>query len=165
MGISAIFQALYKEGLRVVQARSSLLHVTTAKKLLELAGQSSLSMKPSLAVLMSGPVLYLALEGNSHVILRLKSILQQPVLGAAAGVGVGAGAGGLSTLRSMNVYNPRGLEDARAARGGGGGGGGGRGAQLSLGQLGKFRCRVLCALSTWHSGVCWWTSDYSLLVG
>jgi hypothetical protein len=120
VGLSAVLQAVYKEGLRVVQARSELLHTTVAKKLLDLAGQSSLSMKPSLAVLMGGPVLFLALEGNSHVILRLKSILQQPV---AAG-----GGSGMQALH-MNVYNPRGLEDAKSAAG--------FGSSHSLGQLGK----------------------------
>lgn len=102
----------------MVQARSNLLHVTVAKKLLDLAGQSSLSMKPSLSSLMSGPVLYLALEGNSHVILRLKTILQQ--------------AGGtMHSLHNMNVYNPRSLEDAKSSS-----------AQTSLGQLGMM-CAIL----------------------
>jgi nucleoside diphosphate kinase len=103
VGLSAILQAIYKEGLRVVQARSNLLHINVARKLLDLAGQSSLSMKPSLNVLMSGPVLYLAIEGNAHVILRLKSILQQPVT---------PGGGSIHSLH-MNVYNPRALEDAK----------------------------------------------------
>lgn len=56
-----------------------MLHPTVARKLADLAGQSSLSMKPSNTVLLGGPVLFLALEGASHSILRLKSILQQSV--------------------------------------------------------------------------------------
>ncbi len=121
VGLAAILQAVYKEGLRVVQARSNMLHVTVAKKLLELAGQSSLSMKPSLSVLMAGPVLYLALEGNSHIILRLKTILQQPIMAA----------GGSASMQAlhMNVYNPRSLEDAKSAAAG-------PGTNFSLGQLG-----------------------------
>jgi hypothetical protein len=129
VGLSAILQAVYKEGLRVVQARTELLHITVAKKLLDLAGQSSLSMKPPLSVLMAGPVLYLALEGNSHVILRLKSVLQQPVA---------TNGSGLSALH-MNVYNPRGLEDAKNAAG--------FGANCSLGQLGRsMLCLSVCGV-------------------
>jgi hypothetical protein len=45
---------------------------------MELAGQSSLSMKPTLNMLLKGPVLIMALEGSSHSILRLKQVLQQP---------------------------------------------------------------------------------------
>ena len=53
-----------------------------ARKLADLAGQSSLSMKPTNAALLGGPVLFLALEGASHSILRLKSILQQSSSGS-----------------------------------------------------------------------------------
>mmetsp|Transcript_21765 Transcript_21765/g.36650 ORF Transcript_21765/g.36650 Transcript_21765/m.36650 type:complete len:1529 (+) Transcript_21765:1810-6396(+) len=130
IGVSAVLQAVYKEGLRVVQARSQLLHTTVAKKLMDLAGQSSLSMKPSLPVLMAGPVLFLALEGNSHVILRLKSILQQPLA---------AGGSGMQALH-MNVYNPRGLEDAKAAAG--------FGSSSSLGQLGNDEWGLLASSSS-----------------
>ena len=63
---------------KVIHAYSEVIHPTIGKKLLDLAGQSSLSMKPSPNVLHSGSCLFLALEGTSHSILRLKSILQQP---------------------------------------------------------------------------------------
>jgi hypothetical protein len=60
-----------------------MLHPTVARKLSDLAGQSSLTMKPAYACLLGGPVLFLALEGASHSILRLKSILQQSSPGNA----------------------------------------------------------------------------------
>lgn len=62
----------------MIHAYSEVIHPTIGKKLMDLAGQSSLSMKPSLSILLSGSCLFLALEGTSHSILRLKSILQQP---------------------------------------------------------------------------------------
>jgi len=82
VGISSILQAINKEKIKVVHARTSLLHPTMTRKLMELAGQSSLSMKPSAGVLNDGPVLFLAMEGAAHSILRLKSILQQPTGGS-----------------------------------------------------------------------------------
>jgi hypothetical protein len=66
---------------QVIGAYSAVTHPVVGKKLLELAGQSSLSMKPSPAVLLTGPALFLALEGTSHSILRLKSIFQQAIPG------------------------------------------------------------------------------------
>ena len=50
-------------------------HVDLAaqKQLLQLAGASSLSMKPAPALLSAGPVLVLGLEGPSHSFVRFKS--------------------------------------------------------------------------------------------
>lgn len=59
--------------------KTSYLHFSTAKKLLELAGQSSLSMKPAVNTLLKGPCFIVALEGTSHSILRLKQLFQQPL--------------------------------------------------------------------------------------
>ena len=44
-----------------------------AKQLLQLAGASSLSMKPALQLLTSAPVLVLGLEGPAHAFVRFKS--------------------------------------------------------------------------------------------
>ena len=108
----------------MVQARSELLHITVAKQLHELAGQSSLSMKPTLEKLMEGPVLFLALEGSSHVILRLRSILQQPMSSGGAGI----------SAPHWNIYSPRSLEDAKNATN----------SNYPLGQLGILSLDVFC---------------------
>jgi hypothetical protein len=43
------------------------------KQLFQLAGASSLSMKPAAPVLLAGPVLVLGVEGPSHSFVRFKS--------------------------------------------------------------------------------------------
>lgn len=52
---------------------SSSIDRSVAKKLLELAGASSLSMKPPLDLLLDGPALFLGIEGSSHSFVRFKS--------------------------------------------------------------------------------------------
>lgn len=74
VGIGTVFELFDRVELQVVNARSCLLSSSAAKTLHDLAGQSSLSMKPPLQLLLAAPVLLLALEGSVLSINRLKGL-------------------------------------------------------------------------------------------
>eukprot|EP01041_Mallomonas_annulata_P003924 gene3924-7827_t len=76
-GFGNMLDVLDKEGLKVVNARSMLLTSSSARMLMEMTGQSSLTMKPTLTRLVEAPVLLLAVEGSAHAVSRLKGLTME----------------------------------------------------------------------------------------
>jgi hypothetical protein len=73
VGLSACLEVLIREGFSISNIFTASLRVGGAGKLLAAVGQSSLSMKPPLALMLAGPCVFLAIEGPGGSMSRLKS--------------------------------------------------------------------------------------------
>jgi len=73
VGLSACLEVLIREGFTISNVFTASLREGGAGKLLASVGQSSLSMKPPLALMLAGPCVFLAIEGPGGSMNRLKS--------------------------------------------------------------------------------------------
>ena len=78
LGLAIILDALIRENFVVRNLHTRCFSEGLAKRFLEAAGQSSLSMKPSIETITRGPCLVIAIEGLSGSLSRIQSFTTAP---------------------------------------------------------------------------------------